>query len=299
MNDKRLSISLCACGSGGRVPAAHSGAHTDDFPLGPDVKGAPSRRDFLRTALVGGIVVASIPLLAVEAEAADPFMPSAEDQKKLGDQAAQEILKKYHELHDTRSRNFQRIGDRLVNALSSKERGPWDYRFHVIENKDINAFALPGGHMFMFTGLMDRVHSDDELAAVTGHEMTHVRKQHWARAVAGRAKRELVISGILGAARAGKTWQKLAGVGESLYSLHYSRGEEDEADAGGLQNMVDAGYDPHGMLDLFRTLQASSKGGEPPKFLSDHPQTRERIQRTQDRINRMNNPSSGTSKGKG
>src|SRR5207248_2223102 len=161
--------------------------------------------------------------------------------KRLGDQAAQQILQKYHELHDERARKFQRIGDRLVDGLSSQDRGAWDYRFHVIESKEINAFALPGGNMFMFTGLMERVHSDDELAAVTAHEMTHVRKQHWARAAASQAKRELGIQALLGLAHAGKGWREVASIGDTLLTLRYSRSEEDEADAGGLQNMVAAG----------------------------------------------------------
>lgn len=156
----------------------------------------------------------------------------------------------------------------------------------------MNAFALPGGSMFMFTGLLDRLHSDDEMAAVTGHEMTHVRKQHWAKAVASQEKRRLGLTVILGLAHANRTWQNVAGLGDTMLTLKYSRSEEDEADAGGLQDMVDAGYDPHGMLDLFKTLQQVSGGREGPAFLSDHPLTSERIQHTEERIRRLDQNSS-------
>jgi len=245
-----------------------------------------SRRAFLKTTLAGG---AAATLATVGGESrADIFMPSVAEQKKLGQQAAQQVLQKYHEVNDSRARHFNQIGMRLVNALSAKDRNTWDFSFHVIDSKEINAFALPGGPMFMFTGLMDRVTSDDELAAVTGHEMTHVRKQHWAKAAAKQNERGLVAGALLGLTHAGQIWQLAAGAVDTMIGLHYSRSEEDEADAGGLQNMVDAGFDPHGMIELFRLLQTASNGrGEPPAFLSDHPLTKDRIKKTQDRINRL------------
>jgi predicted Zn-dependent protease len=245
-----------------------------------------SRRLLLKTALAGG----SVAVLGTAGGAcrADIFTPSVADQKKVGQQAAQQILQKYPEVHDERARHFQRVGARLVDALPARDRSTWDFSFHVLNSKEINAFALPGGPMFMFTGLMDRVHSDDELAAVTGHEMTHVRKQHWAKAAAKEQERSLLGGVILGVTHAGRIWQLVAGGLNTVIGLKYSRTEEDEADAGGLQNMVDAGYDPHGMLALFHTLQAAGGGGGGmPGFLSDHPLTSERIRRTQQRIDGM------------
>ncbi|HZP82182.1 MAG TPA: M48 family metalloprotease [Chthonomonadaceae bacterium] len=287
MNGHRLS-SGCTCNATGSVHAASCGCHrADEFLAAPTAAYLQSRRAFLRNALVGGLTVAAMPLLEAQA-AADIFKPSVSDQKRLGAQAAAQVLQKYREVRDSRARTFRNVGGRLVDALSSKERGPWDYRFRVIESKEINAFAVPGGNMFMFTGLLERIGSDDELAAVTGHEMTHVRKEHWARAVAERTKRELGIGLILGLTHANQGWRQLAGIGDTLLTLRYSRGEEDEADAGGLANMVEARYDPHGMLDLFETLQrAAGRRGEPPEFLSDHPLTSDRIRRTQERIARL------------
>ncbi len=278
----------CTCGTTGRIHAVSCcNERANEFLVEPVGAYRESRRGFLGRMLAGGLTVAALPLLASEADA-DIFTPSVSDQKKMGDQAAQDVLKKYREVTDSRASHFNQVGQRLVNALPTSDRNTWDYRFHVIDSKEINAFAVPGGNMFMFTGLMDKIKSDDELAAVTGHEMTHVRKQHWAKAYANQQKRELGIGVLLGLTKAGRSAQQIAGLGDQLYGLKFSRSEEDQADAGGLQDMVDAGYDPHGMLDLFHTLQtASGSRGEPPSFLSDHPLTTDRIKKTQQRIDTL------------
>jgi predicted Zn-dependent protease len=218
---------------------------------------------------------------------ADIFTPSVQDQIRLGDQAAAQVMRQYRVVHDDRSRRVEAVGLRLLNALSSKERGPWDYRFHVIDSKEINAFALPGGNVFLFTGLYDRLGTEDELAAVMGHELTHVREQHWAKMAGAQAKREAELALLLGITHAGRVWQNVAGITDTLLMLRYSRKDEDQADAEGLQDMVAAGYNPQGMLGLFRTLMEAAGKGEGPAFLADHPLNKERIQRTQERISRL------------
>ncbi len=247
-----------------------------------------SRRAFLRRALLGGMTLATLPLVGAPAHA-DIFRPSVADQIDVGEKSAADILQKYKEVtDDDRATRFMTIGTRLSDSLTPKERGPWNFRYHVLDSETVNAFALPGGHIFLFTGLLKRIQSDDELAAVTGHEMTHVRKEHWARAVATRLKRELGLDILLGATHAGIVWHAVAGLSDTALTLSYSREEEDQADLGGLKNMVAATYDPHGMLDLFHTLQtATGNKGEPPEFLSNHPLTADRIKRTEERIARL------------
>jgi len=235
---------------------------------------------------------ACMALLALSAVAAAPvradmFKPSEKDQAKLGDQAAQEVLRKYRVLHDGRARRVEDVGYRLLDALPSKERGPWDYHFYLIDSKEVNAFALPGGNVFVFTGLYDRMHTEDELAAVMGHELTHVRKEHWAKMAAAQQKRQAGLMVVLGLTHAGRGWQNVAGLADSLLTLKYSRGDEDQADDEGLKDLVAAGYNPRGMLDLFHTLQEASGGGGGPAFLTDHPLTKQRIERTQERIDQM------------
>ena len=252
-----------------------------------------ARRRFLRQAALAGIGIAAAPLLARPAEAGGflgnlfgTSAPGAGDQKKVGDQAAQQILKQYKEVHDGRSRHFNELGQRLVAALPDSDRRTWDFRFHVLDSKEVNAFALPGGNMFMFTGLYEKVPTDDALAAVTGHEMTHVRKQHWAKAYAQQQQRGLVLGLGLTLFHAGQLAQTAASLIDSAVTLKYSRGEEDQADAGGLENMVAAGYNPQGMIQLFDVLEkvSGNGGGLGGDFLSDHPLTSDRIKHAQQRI---------------
>ncbi len=250
-----------------------------------------ARRRFLRRAALTGAGLALAPLLPQPAEAGG-FLgnffgtdrPSPDAQKKLGDQASQQIFKQYKEIHDARATHFNSIGQRLVAALPNKDRQTWDFRFHVLDSKEVNAFALPGGNMFLFTGLYDKVTTDDALAAVTGHEMTHVRKQHWAKRYAQENQRGLLLGLGLTLLHAGALAQTAASMFSSLTDLKYSRGEEDQADQGGLEDMVAAGYNPEGMIQLFETLEQVSGNGGGPSFLSDHPLTSERIDRTRQRI---------------
>ena len=247
-----------------------------------------SRRLFLRRAALAGAAMAAAPLLIPSAaEAGGLFAaPSPDDQKKVGDQAAQQVLKQYPEVHDARARHFDQIGQRLVAALPPSDRKTWDFRFHVLDSKDVNAFALPGGNMFMFTGLYKLLSTDDALAGVTGHEMTHVRLQHWAKASAKQQERSAGIGLLLGIFHAGQAAQTIAGLASSAIGLKFSRTEEDQADQGGLENMVAAGYNPQGMIQLFEALEkvSGNGGGLGGAFLSDHPLTSDRINHTQQRI---------------
>jgi predicted Zn-dependent protease len=214
------------------------------------------------------------------------FTPGVKDQIKLGNQAAQQVLRQYKVVRDDRAAEVERVGRRLLDALPPKDRDQWQWHFYLIQSKEINAFALPGGNTFFFTGLYDRLHTEDELAAVMGHEMTHVRKEHWAHMAGAAQKRQMGLAVILGLSHAGSAWQNVAALADSMLNLRYSRKDEDQADAGGLQDMVDAGYNPQGMLDLFQVLQqAGGSGG--PAFLADHPLTSTRIQHARQRIAEM------------
>ncbi|HET6382301.1 MAG TPA: M48 family metalloprotease [Armatimonadota bacterium] len=236
---------------------------------------------------LAALIVTSAALLALAAPPAraDLFTPSVSEQIKLGDQAAAQVEHQYKVIHDARAAHLQAIGDRLVNALG-KDRGPWHWSFHLIQSKEVNAFALPGGNTFFFTGLYDKLTNDNERAAVMGHEMTHVRLQHWAHQYASQQKRQLGLLVLLGLAHANNTEATIADLGNQLFTLKYSRGEEEQADQGGLKNMVAAGYNPCGMIQLFHVLQASGGGGG-PSFLSDHPLTSTRIKAAEKEIRNL------------
>jgi beta-barrel assembly-enhancing protease len=218
----------------------------------------------------------------------NPFRPpSPEQQRRLGDEAAAQVLRKYREVNDDRAARFRQVCERLVRTLPDADRKAWNYRFHLIDSDEVNAFALPGGETFLFTGLYRRLRSDDEVAAVMGHEMTHVRKQHWAKAEVEREKREVLLGAGLALLHAGQAAQTVGEQAAGILGLKYSRKEEDEADQGGLENLVAAGYNPRGMLDLFETLRkAAGNGGDrlTGDFLSDHPLTSARIEATKKRV---------------
>ena len=274
---------VCRTESGIMVPLTHC-------PL--------NRRRFItRSVLASAGLLVAAPLLLTpdEAQAAGGQLfaaPNVSDQKKVGQQAAQQVLKQYKEVNDSRATHFKAIGAKLVNALSPEDQKKWDYDFHVLDSKEVNAFALPGGPMFMFTGLYSLMETDDALAAVTGHEMTHVRKEHWAKAEAKRQQRQTLLGIGLSIFKAGRAAQTLAGLADSAIGKKFSRSEEDEADAGGLNDLVNAGYNPSGMISLFNTLEKSSGGGGGGiggDFLSDHPLTSDRIKHAKERITKIVN----------
>lgn len=223
-------------------------------------------------------------VLAPAAAAADSFTPSQKDQLKLGKQAAGELRKKEKILPSTspKVKLVRRIGQRLLSSFT--EKAPWEFSFDVIDSKEINAFALPGGPMFVYTGLLDKLKTEDELAGILGHELTHVRREHWARHVAEAQKRNLLLGGLLIAAHANHAIENVVSVGNSLYDLKYSRGDETQADDGGYAMMTGAGFNPQGMVDVFELLNKTAKGDKAPEFLSDHPSDKNRIKRMKDRI---------------
>jgi predicted Zn-dependent protease len=248
-----------------------------------------SRRRFLSgTALTGaGFLLPSfLKLQPAEADRLGLRMPTVAQQKQVGQQGAAQVFQKYYEVTDRRAHHFRAIGERLVRALPASERNTWDFSFRVLASKEVNAFALPGGPMFMFTGLYEKLASDDAVAAVTGHELTHVREQHWAKSYAKQNREKAAIGAGLILTHAPLSAAVLTVLAQHALDRKYSRSEEDQADQGGLQDMVGAGYNPNGMLQLFATLEQVQKaeGGAPPAWFSDHPDTRARYQATQKRI---------------
>lgn len=215
------------------------------------------------------------------------FKPSVAQQKEIGQKAAQEVPKEYKLVSGAPLARVQSVGQKLVNALPAAERQRWNYQFSVIESDQINAFALPGGPIYLFTGLLNRMETNAEVAAVLAHEMAHVYQEHWAEQVASDQQRSAGLTVLLGALDADRGWYTAAGVLNTVVGLKYSRGDEDDSDEKGLNNMVAAGFNPNGMLSLFRTLAEGGGGGSTPEFLRSHPMTNDRIKRTEDRIAKL------------
>lgn len=221
--------------------------------------------------------------------AADIFKPGKADQVKLGQRAAAEVRQKERVLpaSDERVRTLRRVASRLL-AQMDDGKDPWQYSFDVIDNKSVNAFALPGGPTFFFTGLLDRLSTEDQLAGVLAHELTHVRREHWAYAYRDQQQRALGLNLLLIFTRANNTVGGLASIANDLlFNLPFSRSHETQADSQGIDIMVKAGYNPQGMKEVFEILAKASGGGKPPEFLSTHPNDRTRISKIQEKISKM------------
>ncbi|CAN5356282.1 M48 family metallopeptidase [soil metagenome] len=224
--------------------------------------------------------------VAGSASAVDPFKPSQKQQIELGLRAAGDLRKQEKVLpsSDEKVKTLRRVGRRLLNTVDGKNE-PWQYSFDVIDSKEVNAFALPGGPVFFYTGLLDKLKTEDELAGVLAHELTHVRREHWAYAYRDSQKRNLLLNLGLIFAHANRNVADLASISNNLlFDLPFSRSHESEADTGGFAMMVDAGYNPEGMADVFELLQKEAKGGNPPEFFSDHPNDKNRINKIREMI---------------
>jgi beta-barrel assembly-enhancing protease len=200
---------------------------------------------------------------------------SRDQQIHLGLQAASQVYQQMPVLPDSslETQYIRKLGQKLVATIPPQYS--WPFEFHVIPQKEINAFALPGGPMFVNIGTLTAASNEAELAGVMGHEMSHVYMQHSAKQ-AGKAQTTSAIFGLAGAILGATTTGTLgslaqAGIqfGAQGLILKYSRTDEAQADAVGAIILYKAGYNPKALADFFQKLAA--QGAAVPQFLSDHP----------------------------
>src|SRR6185295_1908475 len=208
----------------------------------------------------------------------------------LGKEAAADVRQKMPVVnHPELTGYVQRIGNRLTK---SKRAQGFPFTFEVINDPSINAFALPGGPMFIHTGLLASLDNESQLAGVMAHEMSHVTLRHGTNQV---SKANLIqLPAMLGASALGNKgglWGTLGqlgvGLGAQSVLLRYSRDAEKDADLNGAQIMNEVGYDPTQMAKFFEKLQTQggSKGGDEGRlanFLSDHPTPGNRVKYVED-----------------
>lgn len=200
---------------------------------------------------------------------------SPDKQIALGQKAAAQVYKEMPVLPDSSpvSRYVSELGGRLAAEAPGYR---WPYNFHVVNVDDINAFALPGGAVFVNLGTVQAADTEAQLAAVLAHEISHVVLQHSIcnlereRRVGLWAGLGQIASGVLLGGAAGSLAQEGIGLTAGLSFLHMSRGAEQQADLEGVGMLYDLGYDPRAMPQFFETIQAKyGKGGA--QMLSDHP----------------------------
>ena len=237
----------------------------------------PWGRTGLALALSGALLVASCAVNPVTGKK-ELMLVSEGQEIALGEQTDKEVRAEYGLYDDADFAAYlPRTGGLLV-PYSHRPKLP--YHFAVLDSSVINAFAAPGGYIYVTRGLLALMNSEAELAAVLGHELGHVTARHAARSM---SRQILVQAGLAVGSLASKTFAKIAGVarvGAQLLFLKYSRDDERQADALGVTYARAAGYDPGEMVRFFQALQELgdlSGKNTLPGFLSTHPLTKERI----------------------
>jgi len=207
-----------------------------------------------------------------------------EQDVQIGREAAAEVREQYPLINDSQIRNYlERLGDRLVEAAPAElNHRAFDYSFTPVNLKDINAFALPGGPMFVNRGMIEAARGEGEVAGVMAHELAHVLLRHGtANATKQQGFQIGAIAGAIAGAVIGGGLGEIISQGSQFglgtWMLKYSRDYEKQADLLGAQIMARAGYDPRDLAHMFETIQKQGGGGA-PQWLSSHPNPGNRTQ---------------------
>lgn len=209
----------------------------------------------------------------------------------LGIKAAPPLIKQFGGADNDRYAQLKvkTIGSILVDAMLRHTQGdnPYEFEFTLLaDKKTVNAFALPGGRIFITRALFDRLDTDAKLAGVLGHEVGHVVHRHGAEHLA----QQKLTQGIVGATAVAADRADAAtaaAVIANLINMKYGREDELECDEFGLIIMAEAGYDPHAMIDVMNVLAKAGGGGGRPEWASTHPDPGNRIERIKESIKRL------------
>ena len=239
----------------------------------------PNRSDGRLVTAVAAFLTVTVSLAVAQTRITPPknkYTPAQD--VKLGQQAAKEVEQQLPLLRDDGIESFMdRIGRRLVQVIPSEmEHREFRYSFKVINVREINAFALPGGPMYVNRGMIQAAAVEGEVAGVMAHELSHVILRH---GTAGATKQQpfeigAMAGAIAGAIIGGDLGQVVAQgtqFGLGTYFLRYSREYEKQADLLGVQLMARAGYNPLDLMHMFQTIEKQGRGGGGPQFMSDHP----------------------------
>jgi Putative Zn-dependent protease, contains TPR repeats len=252
-----------------------------------------------RSRLIIAIVIAAISLISYfTAREYNPVTKETQhvnitpkQEIALGLQAAPQMEQQFGGLHpdEHAQAKVDEVGQRLVSKTEAGQT-PYKFDFHLLADKQtINAFALPGGQIFITAGMMRRLRTEDELAGVLGHEIGHVVARHAAEHLA----KVQLTQGLTGAAVIvtydpdNPSSQRTAAVAAligNLINMKFGRDDELESDRLGVRFTSEAGYDPRAMIGVMEVLAEASKGPRPPEFFSTHPNPENRIERIKEAI---------------
>lgn len=231
-----------------------------------------------RYTATAAALVMSVQILGAQTRITAPKNKySPQDDVQLGREAAQQVEQQLPLLRDDNITSYvSEIGQRLVSAIPAELRHPeFNYTFKVVNVKEINAFALPGGPMYVNRGMIEAARNEGEVAGVVAHELSHVALRHGTAQATKATKYQIgtiagaVIGAIVGGT-AGSVISQGTQFGLGTAFLRYSREYEKQADLEGSQIMARAGYDPRDMANMFKTIEQQGGAGG-PQWLSDHP----------------------------
>jgi predicted Zn-dependent protease len=204
------------------------------------------------------------------------------EEKELGQQAQREVRERFQLFRDRVVVSYVRqMGAKLIAGAGPS---PFEFRFYVIEDESINAFAIPAGAIYVNTGLILQAQDASELASVLAHEAGHVTARHVAQLYrrqrntgVGANLLSLAIAILSGNPYIANAGQMATGVAATAYTSSFTRDAERQADRLAVETMINAGYDPNGMVAILETLQKEGGAGPTWDLLNSHPGTDERI----------------------
>ncbi|CAG0975694.1 Beta-barrel assembly-enhancing protease [Phycisphaerales bacterium] len=206
------------------------------------------------------------------------LLMSLSQESELGAQAKPQMLAEFGGAMARADINtyVSGVGRRLLGPAIERDQrmAAFQWEFLVLDSDVINAFALPGGKVFISRGLMQKMNNEAQLAAVLGHEVGHVMARHGNERVSRSLAADLglqVASNVLGGSQSGQIISEVASQSTTLFLMSYDRRQESESDSLGSEYMVEVKYDPMGAVQVMEILQEASKGNSPPEILSTHP----------------------------
>jgi hypothetical protein len=240
---------------------------------------------------VAAVALALAPAAVAERTRLKPgwniFSPAQDVE--IGRQVSRDAERQLPLLRDSRVDNYL---NELGRRLAAKAPGAqYPYQFKAVNQKEINAFALPGGFIYINRGVIEAAHNEAQLAGVMAHETSHVALRHGTNQATKAYVAQVplaVLGGALGSGSVGSVLAQIgAGFAMNSVLLKYSRDAERQADVLGTQILYDAGYDPRAMAQFFETIIAENKGGRMPEFFSSHPNPEHRMERVNEEVEKL------------
>lgn len=239
---------------------------------------------FRSARLRAGLTMLAMTALAGCAVISQMNLVSEEEELQMGAQFASELEKELKFITDPEVVGYvDRVGQSIVRV---SKRNNIPYKFHVVDSDEVNAFAVPGGYLYVNRGLIEKAANESELAGVMGHEIGHVVGRHSARQMTQQYGLQMIAGLALGQ-NPGMLAQVTAGLLANGAMMRYSRDMESEADTYGVQELYDAGIDPSGLPSFFDKLEEMSGGaggGSIEKYFSSHPNPGARAASTRSQI---------------